>query len=90
VYGALTKRVVVLACALVTVGAGALVAYRDRTDPYLFLTFEGRLRAAVQALDHMRCADARVAQMRAARLRPRSELIKDLDREIELRCGSTP
>jgi len=90
VYGALTKRVVVAACALVTIGAGAVVVYRDRTDPYLFLTFEGRLRAAVVALDHMQCAEAQAAQMRAARLRPKSALINDLNREIELRCGTIP
>jgi hypothetical protein len=88
VYSALGERIAIGASITIVLIAGAVVAWRDATDPFVRLRDkESRLRVAATALWEGRCDDARVAAERARRLDPRARETEEVIREIGRRCG---
>lgn len=86
VYPRATANVVVAACVGLVLASGAVVFVRDRTDPYLFLDHQERLKVAMEALRAGRCDRARTAVDRALRMDPRNLGIQRLRHDIDREC----
>jgi rhomboid protease GluP len=86
-YSAGAARRILTVCVALIVLSGATVYVRDRSDPYLFLDVEGRMRAALDALRAGRCDRARLAMSRAVQMDPKNRAIRALSEEIDRECG---
>lgn len=85
-YSRVGQRLVVGAClALLTASAGVLVG-RNTSDPYLFMSVDGRLEAAANALAVGRCGEAREAASRALRLGRRDPVAVSVANRIITQC----
>lgn len=82
------RRIVAACVALVLLCAG-VVHVRDRTDPYLFLDVEGRMRAALDALRGGRCDRARAAMDRAVSMDRKNRAIRALSDEVARECSGS-
>jgi rhomboid protease GluP len=80
------QRAVLATCLAVVCLSGLVVYVRDRTDPYLFLDTEGRMRAALDAVQAGRCDRARDAMGRAAQMDPQNRAVAALADEIDGAC----
>lgn len=85
-YSRGAQRVILGVCAALVVASGAIVYVRDRTDPYLFMSVEDRLAAAMRAAYAGRCDEAARALRRAERLDPGSARTRERGREIDREC----
>jgi rhomboid protease GluP len=85
-HSARAERAIVTACVALVCASGLTVFVRDRTDPYLFLDSEGRMRAAVDSLRAGHCDRARTAMDRAIRMDPKNRGVQALSREIDDAC----
>ena len=79
-------RAVVASCIALVLGSGAVVYVRDRTDPFLFLDHQERLKVAMEALRAGRCDRARTAVERALRMDPRNMGVQRLRHDIDREC----
>lgn len=85
-YPMKVQRLIVSACVAV-IGASSVTVYlRDRTDPYLFLDVEDRVRVAYTAFKAGDCPRARAAIKRAVKMDPQSVAVRQVQREIEAEC----
>ena len=80
------QRAILAACVAVVCISGLTVFVRDRTDPYLFLDAEGRMRSALDALRAGRCDRARLAMGRAVSMDPQNKAVLSLAAEIAQAC----
>lgn len=87
-YGRRARHAIVAACAGIVLASGVVVFVRDRTDPYLFLDVEERMRVALDALRDGQCARARQAMTRAIQMDPRNRAIRALSEEIDRECAA--
>ena len=60
---------------------------RNRTDPYLFLDVDERMKAAYGALQNGRCDHARTAMERAIQMDPKNRYIRALSQEVDRECS---
>jgi rhomboid protease GluP len=86
VYASNVARAVVFATIGLVLASGAVVYVRDRTDPYLFLDHQERLKVAMEALRAGRCDRARTAVERAIRMDPKNLGVQRLRVDIEQEC----
>lgn len=86
VYPKRIANVVVAACVGLVLASGAVVYVRDRTDPYLFLDHQERLKVAMEALRAGRCDRARTAVERALRMDPANMGVQRLRHDIDREC----
>jgi rhomboid protease GluP len=86
VYPKLAARTIVSACVTLVMAAGAVVYVRDRTDPYLFLDHQERLKVAMEARRAGRCERARTAVDRALRMDPKNMGMQRLRHDIDRKC----
>lgn len=86
VYPKNIARAIVMACIGLVLASGAVVYVRDRTDPYLFLDHQERLKVAMEALRAGRCDRARTAVERALRMDPRNMGVQRLRHDIDREC----
>ena len=87
-YSPRGQALVVGGCIALVLGTGGVVAWRDLTDPYLFLGSDDRLRIAEGALAEGRCDVAREAATRALRLGRRDRVTVEIAGRILVRCQS--
>ena len=85
-YSEHAQRIIVGACIAVVLARGLTVYVRDRTDPYLFMTFNERLDAASRAARSGRCDEAERAMKRAERLDPGSQRVLSRERDVTRQC----
>lgn len=85
-YTARAQRLVVSACVGLLVASGLAVYVRDRSDPYLFMSVDERLRAALREAHDGRCAEADRALKRAQRLDPGRAALRETMQRIDREC----
>ncbi len=85
-YSNQAQRLILAASVSVLAMAAGTVAYRNRTDPYLFMGAEARLDAALDLAREGQCTRAEHALARALRLAPADALVTDRQREIVRLC----
>jgi rhomboid protease GluP len=85
-YARSAQRTILLASVALVVAAGGIVYVRNRTDPYLFMNVEERMRAAEAALQAGHCDRARTAVDRAMRMDPQNRSIRAEGSEIAREC----
>jgi len=84
-----TKRAVISGCIALVLACATIVYWRDRTDPYLFLTLSERTNVALEALGANRCPRARIAIDRAIHMDRTNRGLQELRSEIERHCGAS-
>lgn len=84
-----TKRAIIGGCVALVVACSGIVYWRDRTDPYLFLTLSERTNMALEALGANRCNRARTAIERAIQMDRTSRGLAELQAEIDRQCRET-
>jgi rhomboid protease GluP len=85
-YSARAQKLVVQSCIALALLAAATVYVRDRTDPYLFMSFDERLEAATREARSGRCDEADRALKHAAQLDPTSRRLHEHAQEINRAC----
>ena len=85
-YARNAQRAVLAMSIAVVLAAGAAVYVRNRTDPFLFMDVEERMRAAETALQAGHCDRARLAIDRAIRMDPQNRSICAEATEIARDC----
>jgi rhomboid protease GluP len=85
-YSARATAIMVGVCAALCLASGAVVAWRDRTDPYTLLDFEGRLLVAQRAMLRGDCATAREALAAAQAIKEGKPEDRGLEHAIEQSC----
>jgi len=90
VYSRARTAFVVGASGALCVAAGAIIAWRDRTDPYAGLDVNERLLTVQLALDQSDCAGARQAMRAAERVGGDRPELAGLRTVIESRCPPEP
>lgn len=85
-YARGAQRTVLALSIGVILAAGAAVYVRNRTDPYLFMDVEERMRVADAALQSGHCDRARTAVERAIRMDPQNSSIRAEASEIAREC----
>ncbi len=85
-YSARAQRIIVAVCVGVVLISGLVVYVRNRSDPYLFMSVEERLSAAVHAARTGHCAEADRAVKRAQRLDPGNAMLHAKTVEIDRAC----
>ncbi|MBX3191285.1 MAG: rhomboid family intramembrane serine protease [Labilithrix sp.] len=86
-YSRRAEQAIIAACVGVILASGAVIYVRNRTDPYLFLDHEGRMKAALDAYHNGRCDHARAAMSRAVQMDPHNRTIRELGEEIARECS---
>ncbi len=89
VYPRRATQALIAACIGLVVTSAVVVYVRDRTDPYLFMSVEERMRSGLEALREGRCDRARSAMARAVQMDPRNSAIRALADEVERECEPT-
>ena len=85
-YSRRTQRTIIAACVGVVLASGGVVYARNRTDPFLFMNVEERMKAAYGALREGHCDQARTAIHRALRMDPNNPSIRAAAEEIAREC----
>lgn len=85
-YSPRGQALVLGACVALLLATAGAVAWRDLTDPYLFLGSDDRLRIAEGALAEGRCDVAREAATRALRLGRRDRVTVEVAGRVLARC----
>ena len=85
-YARGAQRTVLAMSIGVVLAAGATVYVRNRTDPFLFMDVEERMRAAEAALQAGHCERARAAVDRAIKMDPQNRGIRAEAGEIAREC----
>jgi len=85
-YSRAAELFVIGAVALVTAASFAQVYMRDTRDPYVFMTEDGRRRAAQHFMVRHQCDQARIALNRAAALHPNSADTRDMELDLMRHC----
>jgi rhomboid protease GluP len=85
-YARGAQRTVLAMSIGVVLAAGATVFVRNRTDPFLFMDVEERMRAAEVALQAGHCDRARAAIARAIKMDPQNRSIRAEGNEIAREC----
>ncbi len=80
------QRVIVGAGVAVVIVTSLVVFVRNRTDPYLFMTVDERLNAALTAARSGQCEEAERALERAERLDPHNERLHDRAQDVNRAC----
>ncbi|MCL2778478.1 MAG: rhomboid family intramembrane serine protease [Polyangiaceae bacterium] len=79
---------IVTACVVLVFASAVTVFVRNRTDPFLFLDVDGRLRVALEARRAGRCDRALAAMRRAVAMDPKGAAVRELDEEIRRDCAN--
>jgi rhomboid protease GluP len=85
-YARRTQRTIIAACVGVVLASGAAVYLRNRTDPFLFMNVEERMKAAYAALQDGHCDRSRTAIQRARQMDPNNRSIRAAAEEIAREC----
>lgn len=85
-YARSAQRTVLMLSIAVVLAASGTVYVRNRTDPFLFMDVEARMRAAEAALQAGHCDRARAAIARATRMDPQNRSIQAEASEIAREC----
>jgi rhomboid protease GluP len=85
-YPLRTQSLVVGASVALVILSGLTVYIRDRTDPYLFMSIDERLRAATRAAHAGECAEAERAIHRAKQLDPENPALREHGLAIDREC----
>jgi hypothetical protein len=80
------QQAILAACVGLVLLSGADVFVRNRTDPYLFMDIDERLRAAYSSYQAGHCDQARAAMQRALQMDPTSRSTRISAQEIEREC----
>lgn len=86
-YSKATERRILAGCVAVILASSGVVYMRNKTDPYVFMDVEGRLKSAWSAFGAGRCDEAREAMQRAIQLDPSNRSIRAGAEEIERECA---
>jgi rhomboid protease GluP len=86
-YSATATRVVLAACSGILVACIAVVAMRDRTDPFATLMLSDRFDFTHDALAEGRCGDAQAGLAAVERLRAPMAPVSSLRKAVEATCG---
>jgi rhomboid protease GluP len=86
-YSSGATAAVLTVCAGVLVGCIALVAVRDRTDPFAAMTLQDRDEFTLEALREGRCRDAHDGLRAVERLRRAMGPVRSLRQVVEATCG---
>jgi rhomboid protease GluP len=86
-YSLRAQQAILAACVGLVLAAGGVVFVRNRTDPYLFMDVDERMKAAYGALQNGRCDRARTAMERSIQMDPRNRYIRALSQEIDRECS---
>lgn len=89
VWTARASQAVVGLCTVIVLVSGLVVFVRDRTDPYLFLDHEERMKVAIEALRDGRCDRARDAMARARQMDPANRGMRALSHDIDRACEAS-
>jgi rhomboid protease GluP len=82
-----SQQAILAACVGLVLASGGIVYVRNRTDPYLFMDVDERMKAAYSALQAGRCDRARSAMGRAIQMDPDNRYIRALGSEIDRECS---
>ena len=85
-YARRAQRTVLTMSIALVLAAGVTVYVRNRTDPFLFMDVEERMRAADAALQEGHCDRARAAIRRAIQMDPQNRSIRAESTEIAREC----
>ena len=83
-------KIVGVVSALMVALSFAVVAYRDKIDPFAAMGVAERFELASRAIDGGQCDIGFVALRRAARLLPEAPPVLALQNEYRLTCGESP
>jgi rhomboid protease GluP len=86
-YSPAAGSAVVSACTAILVACIALVAVRDRTDPFAAWPLQDRADFASDAAAEGRCGDAQTGLRAVERLRAKMAPVTSLRRRVEAACG---
>jgi rhomboid protease GluP len=86
-YARRAERTILAVSVLLVRAAGATVYVRNRTDPYLFMSVDERMKASYAALQAGNCGRARTAMVRAAQMDPQNRFIRAATEEIDRECS---
>ena len=89
-YSARKTAAILAACAAVLAGCIALVAVRDRTDPFALLGVNERYNFTDEALRERSCVDARAGMRALERLHSGLPAVTPLRRQVDASCPSLP
>jgi rhomboid protease GluP len=87
-YSLRAQQAILAACVGLVLASSVVVFVRNRTDPYLFMDVDERLKAAYAALQSGHCDRARTALERAIQMDQRNHFIRALREEIDRECSS--
>lgn len=86
-YARRSERVILATSIALVVASSAVVYVRNRTDPYLFMNVDERMKAAYAALQAGNCGGARTAMRRAMEMDPKNRFIRAAEEEIDRECS---
>lgn len=86
-YARRSQRSILAASIALIIASAVVVFVRNRTDPYLFMDVEGRMRASYAALQAGNCGSARTAMQRALQMDPKNHFIRAAGEEILRECS---
>ena len=89
-YSPKQQLAIVIASTALVALAGITVFVRNKTDPYVFMGVEQRMRAAWNLARQGRCGEADVAMKRALRMDPGNSAMHALAKEIDRECLVNP
>jgi rhomboid protease GluP len=86
VYSLKAQKIIVGVCIAIVIMSGLTVYVRNRTDPYLFMSVDERMHAAMRAARLGHCDEADRAMKRAERIDPGNPLLHERSLEIDREC----
>jgi len=85
-YSQKAQQVIVTICVSLVIVSGLTVYVRNRTDPYLFMSVDERMHAAMRAARQGHCDEADRAMRRAERVDPGNPLLAQRSQEVDREC----
>ena len=86
-YARGSQRAILAASMGLVIACGAVVYVRNRTDPFLYMNVDERMKAAYAALQGGHCDRARIAMRRALQMDPNNRFIRAAGEEIDRECS---
>jgi rhomboid protease GluP len=86
-YSLRAQQAILAACVGLVIASGAVVFVRNRTDPYLYMDVDERMKAAEAALHNSHCHRARDALERAMQMDQRNGYLRRFREELDRECS---
>ncbi len=89
-YSSRSTAAILAVCTAIVVASIAIVAVRDRIDPFAAMRLQERSDFTDEAVREGRCSDARDGLLAVERLRARLAPVTNLRKRVETACGPSP